>query len=83
MAIALLIAGLWMAQFPEATLRRLHQLGIAIERFTDSFRWPGAPFLPPRRDPESLSDSRAARNAMRCFGIALAALALAGLFRTL
>ncbi len=75
MAIVLLMAGLWMATDPEWTLRRLRKLGLAMERFTEAFG-----FVPGRRT-ELPPVSRGERIAMRCFGIAVTALAVAGLFR--
>jgi hypothetical protein len=78
MLIVLLIAGLWMAQFPEVVLGALDQLGPALQRFADALKGPGAYFLP-HHDTEPLRESRGARLAMRLFGIAIAALAFAGM----
>jgi hypothetical protein len=80
MFIAMLMVGLWITVNPESVLRALASLGPALERFTDMLRGLGAPyFYPPRRAAEPPADSRGARIAMRCFGIAIAALAFAGL----
>jgi len=78
--MVLLAAGLWTAQFPEVTLRWLQRVGEAMQDFVDGFRGPGAPYLLPQWHPDSLTDSRGAILAMRCFGVAIAAAALAGLF---
>jgi hypothetical protein len=76
MLFVLLIAGLWMAQFPESTLQRLRDLALGIQRFVDALL---APYVISHREPDPLTDSRGARIAMRCFGIAIAALAFAAL----
>jgi hypothetical protein len=78
MFVVLLMAGLWIAVNPESVLRALGDLGPVLERFTDMLRGLGAPyFYPPRR--QAQPDSRGTRLAMRCFGIAIGALAFAGL----
>jgi hypothetical protein len=80
MFVVLLMAGLWIAVNPESVLRALGDLGPALDRFADMLRGLGAPyFCPPRRQAQPQPDSRGARIAMRCFGIAIGALAFAGL----
>ena len=76
MAILLLMAGLWMATDPEWTLRRLQKLGLEMQRFSEALGFP------PGRRTALLPPSRGERVAMRCFGIAVVALAaLAGFIR--
>jgi hypothetical protein len=79
MLIAVLMAGLWIAVNPESVLRGLGGLGPALERFAGMLRGLGMQYYPPPRAAEPQPDSRGARIAMRCFGIAIAALAFAGL----
>jgi len=80
MFVVLLMAGLWMAVNPGSVLRALGDLGPAMERFADLLRGLGTPHCySPRHAAEPRPDSRGACVAMRCFGIAIAALAFAGL----
>ena len=80
MFVVLLMAGLWMAVNPESVLRALGDLVPALDRFADMLRGLGPPyFYSPRHPAEPPPDSRGVWVAIRCFGIAIAALAFAGL----
>ena len=73
MTILLLMAGLWMATDPAWTLRRLQKLALEMQRFSEALGFPAG------RRTALVPPSRGERVAMRCFGIAIAVLAFAGL----
>jgi hypothetical protein len=76
MLIVLLVVGLWIATDPESTLRRLRQLGIGIQQFVNALL---GLYTPGGLAYAETQDSRGMCLAMRLFGIAIAALAFAGL----